>query len=127
MQHRSAPDPRADAEPADERPATDNRGRQPPSIDLENRLKPTHADGGDMIPVAIAAYALAIISANLLVLRFGPPIIPLVAFFLIGLDLALRNWLNLRMRPVAMGLLILVTGLLTYLVNPAARSIAIAS
>ena len=80
-----------------------------------------------MIPVAIAAYACAIISANLLVLRFGPPVIPLVAFFLIGLDLALRNWLNLRMRPLAMGILILATGVVTYLVNPAARSIAIAS
>ena len=80
-----------------------------------------------MIPVAIAVYALAIISANLLVLRFGPPITPLLAFFLVGLDLALRNWLNLRMRPLAMGILILATGALTYLVNPAARSIAIAS
>ena len=63
--------------------------------------------GKPMIPVAIAVYALAIISANLLVLRFGPPITPLLAFFLVGLDLALRNWLNLRMRPLAMGLLIL--------------------
>ena len=31
------------------------------------------------------------------------------------------------MRPLAMGILILATGCLTYLVNPAARSIAIAS
>ena len=44
-----------------------------------------------MIPVAIAVYVLAIVSANLLVLWFGPPITPLLAFFLVGLDLALRN------------------------------------
>ena len=80
-----------------------------------------------MVPVAIAVYAFAIVSANLLVLRFGPSIAPWIAFFLIGLDLALRNWLNLRMRPLAMGVLILATGVLTYLVNPGARSIAIAS
>lgn len=76
---------------------------------------------------AIPIYALAIIVANLLVLQFGPAITPLNAFFLIGLDLALRNWLNLRMRPLYMGALILGTGLLTYLVNPAGQHIAIAS
>lgn len=80
-----------------------------------------------MIYLGIVIYALAIIAANLLVLKFGPSVTPINAFFLIGLDLALRNWLNLRMRPPAMGALILSTGALTYAVNPAAQHIAIAS
>ena len=80
-----------------------------------------------MTAIAIIIYAAAIIAANLLVLKFGPSVTPINAFFLIGLDLALRNWLNLRMRPLAMGALILSTGLLTYLVNSAAQNIAIAS
>jgi len=80
-----------------------------------------------VIYIAIPLYALAIIAANLLVLKFGPSITPINAFFLIGLDLALRNWLNLRMRPFAMGGLIFGTGLLTWAVNPAAQNIAIAS
>ena len=80
-----------------------------------------------MTIIAIVIYALAIIAANLLVLQFGPAVTPINAFFLIGLDLTLRNWLNLRMRPFAMGALILSTGLLTFAVNQAAQNIAIAS
>jgi uncharacterized PurR-regulated membrane protein YhhQ (DUF165 family) len=72
-------------------------------------------------------YACAIVAANLFVVAFGPSVTPINAFFLIGMDLALRNWLNLRMRPIAMGALILGTGVLTYLLNPAAQQIAIAS
>jgi len=80
-----------------------------------------------MLAVAVLGYAAAILAANLLAAQFGPAITPINAFFLIGLDLALRNWLNLRMRPLFMGALILSTGLLTYLVNPAAQQIAVAS
>lgn len=80
-----------------------------------------------MTAIAVALYACAIVAANLLVLRFGPSITPILAFFLIGLDLALRNWLNLRMRPFAMGALILGTGAITFALNPAAQNIAIAS
>jgi uncharacterized PurR-regulated membrane protein YhhQ (DUF165 family) len=80
-----------------------------------------------MIYLAAVLYAAILVGANLLVLAFGPVVAPVNAFFLIGLDLALRNWLNLRMRPVAMAALILGTGLLTYFLNPAARSIAVAS
>lgn len=80
-----------------------------------------------MIYLGIVIYTVAIVAANLLVLQFGPVVAPINAFFLIGLDLALRNWLNLRMRPVYMGALILGTGLVTYLLNAAAQHIAIAS
>lgn len=80
-----------------------------------------------MLTFAIAAYAASLVAANLLVAKFGPAIMPVLAFFLIGLDLALRDWLHVRLRPLHMGALIAATGLLTYLLNPAAQQIAIAS
>lgn len=75
----------------------------------------------------IALYASAIIAANLLVAQFGPSITPVNAFFLIGLDLALRNYLSFRMNKWQMASMILGTGVLSYLVNPATGQIAIAS
>lgn len=75
----------------------------------------------------VSLYAAAIIAANLLVAQFGPSITPINAFFLIGLDLALRNYLSFKMSKVQMALMIVGTGLLSYLVNPAAGMIAIAS
>jgi uncharacterized PurR-regulated membrane protein YhhQ (DUF165 family) len=65
--------------------------------------------------------------ANLTVAAFGPAVTPLNAFFLIGLDLALRDWLHVRLKVWQMGALIVGTSLLTYLLNPAAQTIAIAS
>jgi uncharacterized PurR-regulated membrane protein YhhQ (DUF165 family) len=52
---------------------------------------------------------------------------PINAFVLIGLDLALRDWLHVRIKPAHMAALIACTGLLTYALNPAAGTIAIAS
>lgn len=80
-----------------------------------------------MLILAVALYAVTIIAANLLVAHFGPSIMPLLAFVLIGLDLALRDWLHVRMRPLRMGALILGASALTYALNPAAQQIAIAS
>lgn len=80
-----------------------------------------------MIYFAIAIYAASMLLANLLVLKFGPAVTPINAFFLIGLDLALRDWLHVRLKPVQMGALILSVSLLTWLVNDAAQNIAIAS
>ena len=77
--------------------------------------------------IAIAAYAAAMIFANLSVAAFGPWVSPINAFVLIGLDLALRDWLHVRLRAWQMGTLIAGTGALTYLLNPAAGMIAIAS
>ena len=76
---------------------------------------------------AIAIYASALILANLLVSWFGPSITPINAFVLIGLDLALRDWLHMRLKTWQMGALILGTGAVTYLLNPDAGQIAIAS
>lgn len=80
-----------------------------------------------MLILAIAIYAAAMIGANLSVATWGPAVSPINAFFLIGLDLALRDWLHVRLRPVQMGALIAATGMITYALNPAAGMIAIAS
>jgi uncharacterized PurR-regulated membrane protein YhhQ (DUF165 family) len=76
---------------------------------------------------AVIVYALAMTIANLSVATFGPAVSPINAFVLIGLDLALRDWLHVRLKVWQMGALIFATGLLTYVLNPAAGMIAIAS
>jgi uncharacterized PurR-regulated membrane protein YhhQ (DUF165 family) len=80
-----------------------------------------------MLILAILTYAVAMIGANLSVAAFGPWVSPINAFFLIGLDLALRDWLHVRLRAWQMATLIACTGLLTYALNPAAGMIAVAS
>jgi uncharacterized PurR-regulated membrane protein YhhQ (DUF165 family) len=72
-------------------------------------------------------YAAAIVTANLLVATFGPSITPINAFFLIGMDLALRNILALRINKTQMICMIIGTGAVSYLLNPASGMIAIAS
>jgi uncharacterized PurR-regulated membrane protein YhhQ (DUF165 family) len=80
-----------------------------------------------MVAVAVLVYAAAMTAANVSVATFGPWISPINSFFLIGLDLALRDWLHVRLRWWQMGALIAGSGLLTYLLAPAASHIAIAS
>lgn len=80
-----------------------------------------------MLTIAIAAYAAAMILANLTVAAFGPWVSPINAFLLIGLDLALRDWLHVRLKVWQMGSLIAFTGGLTFILNPAAGQIAVAS
>jgi uncharacterized PurR-regulated membrane protein YhhQ (DUF165 family) len=77
--------------------------------------------------IAIVVYAVAMTLANLSVAAFGPSVTPINAFVLIGLDLALRDWLHVRLKPWQMGGLIIATGLITYGLNPSAGQIAIAS
>jgi uncharacterized PurR-regulated membrane protein YhhQ (DUF165 family) len=76
---------------------------------------------------ALIAYSVAMILANLLVAEFGPSVSPIIAFVFIGFDLALRDWLHVRLKFWQMGGLIAGTGLLTYALNPSAGMIAIAS
>lgn len=76
---------------------------------------------------ALIAYAVAMTAANLLVATFGPSISPINAFLFIGFDLALRDWLHVRLKFWQMGGLIAGTGFLTYALNPTAGVIAIAS
>ena len=80
-----------------------------------------------MFVLEIIIYALAVITANLLVAKFGPQVTPINAFFLIGLDLALRNYLSFKIKRYQMMLMIVGTGILSYLINPASGMIAIAS
>lgn len=77
--------------------------------------------------LAVAVYCVAMTLANLSVATFGPVVTPINAFVLIGLDLALRDWLHVRLKVWQMGALIGFTGLLTYAMNPAAGKIAVAS
>lgn len=80
-----------------------------------------------MLYLAIGIYAIAMTLANLSIATFGPWISPINAFVLIGFDLALRDWLHMRLKLWQMGSLIAATGLLTWALNPAAGQIAIAS
>jgi len=80
-----------------------------------------------MLYLAIAIYAAAMTLANLSIATWGPWVSPINAFVLIGLDLALRDWLHMRLKLWQMGALIGVSGLLTYALNPAAGQIAVAS
>lgn len=80
-----------------------------------------------MLYFAIAIYAIAMTAANLIISAFGPWVSPINAFFLIGLDLALRDWLHVRLKVWQMGALIASTGVMTFVLNPAAGHIAVAS
>lgn len=83
--------------------------------------------GNTNMKIAIAIYALAMTAANLSISHFGPWVSPINSFLFIGLDLALRDLLHQRLKAWQMGCLIVGTGLLTYILNPAAGMIAIAS
>lgn len=80
-----------------------------------------------MLILAIVIYAGAMLAANWSISTFGPQAAPVNAFLLIGLDLALRDWLHLRLSSRSMLLLILATGALTYALNLAPWRIAAAS
>ena len=51
---------------------------------------------------AIISYAIAMTLANLSVAAFGPAVSPINAFFLIGFDLAMRDWLHVRLKQTHM-------------------------
>lgn len=80
-----------------------------------------------MLIIAVVTYAAAIVAANLSVAAFGPVISPLNAFLFIGFDLALRDWLHIRLKAWQMLALIAAAGGLSYGLNPAAGIIAVAS
>lgn len=79
------------------------------------------------LPIAILIYAAAMTLANLSIAYWGPWVSPINAFLLIGLDLALRDWLHVRLRPWQMLALICCAGAITYALNPDAGKIAVAS
>lgn len=80
-----------------------------------------------MLLIAIGVYTIAMTLANLSIAVFGPWVSPINSFVLIGLDLALRDWLHVRLKVWQMGALITFAGFLTFALNPAAGQIAVAS
>jgi uncharacterized PurR-regulated membrane protein YhhQ (DUF165 family) len=80
-----------------------------------------------MLTLAILIYAAAMTVANLSIAHFGPWVSPINAFVLIGLDLALRDWLHMRLTTRQMLALIGASGVLTYALNPSAQHIVVAS
>lgn len=80
-----------------------------------------------MLIFASIIYALAMTLANLSIAYFGPASIPVNAFVLIGLDLALRDWIGVRLKPSQMVALITISGCITYGMNADAGKFAVAS
>lgn len=79
----------------------------------------------------VGIYLCALVAANLLVAKLGPWFSPINSFVLIGLDLSLRDklhdaWLGNRL-AWRIGGLIAAAGAISYLLNPAAGMIAVAS
>lgn len=81
--------------------------------------------------IYIAIYIAALVSANLLVAWLGPWFSPFNALVLIGLDLSLRDKLHDAWQGKGLtwriGGLITAAGAISYLLNPSAGMIAIAS
>jgi hypothetical protein len=75
----------------------------------------------------IAVYIAAMVTANMLVWWLGPWFSPINAFLLIGLDLTLRDVMHDRLTKWQMLWVVLTGGALTWLLNPSAAHIAIAS
>lgn len=74
-----------------------------------------------------AVYLSAIVAANLSIAHFGVWISPINSFLLIGLDLALRDYMGTKLKWWQMLLLILITGIVSYALNPTVGQIAVAS
>ncbi|MDU1573244.1 MAG: VUT family protein [Pantoea sp.] len=72
-------------------------------------------------------YVVAICAANLLVARYGPWVTPINAFFLVGLDMVLRDILHERYGIMRSLFLSAIAGIVSYAINPASGLIAIAS
>jgi uncharacterized PurR-regulated membrane protein YhhQ (DUF165 family) len=80
-----------------------------------------------MVPFAILIYIAALCAANLLAHHFGSANTPYIAFTLVGLDLSIRDWLNVVLPRWGMAILIPAAGATAYLIDPGVRFIATAS
>jgi uncharacterized PurR-regulated membrane protein YhhQ (DUF165 family) len=67
------------------------------------------------------------VTANTLVWWLGPWFSPINSFLLIGMDLTLRDVMHERLSRLQLAGVIIAGGAITWLVNPAAKHIAIAS
>jgi uncharacterized PurR-regulated membrane protein YhhQ (DUF165 family) len=75
----------------------------------------------------ILVYVVAMVATNLAVWWFGPWSSPIIAFLLIGLDLMMRDVMHERLDRKRLAIIVIVGGFITWLVNPAAQQIAVAS
>jgi len=80
-----------------------------------------------MTALLITIYIAAMVIANQMVWWLGPWVSPLNAFVLIGLDLTLRDVMHERLARWQLAGVIVVGGVITWLLNPGAARIAIAS
>jgi hypothetical protein len=81
--------------------------------------------------IAVFTYIAALVAANLLVAWLGPWFSIVNSFLLIGLDLSLRDKLHDAWQgkhlALKLGMLIVVAGLISWVLNPASGQIALAS
>jgi len=77
--------------------------------------------------ILVSVYVAAMVAANLLVWWLGPWFSPFNSFVLIGLDLTLRDVMNERLTRWQLAGVIYAGGLITWIANPSASWIAIAS
>lgn len=75
----------------------------------------------------VFVYVASICAANLSVHLFGPAVTPINAFFLIGLDFAIRDKLHEKIGALKMLCVIAVAGVVSVVLNPASGTIALAS
>lgn len=87
----------------------------------------TAGDFCGMNAILIGIYIFAMTVANLVVWWFGPWISPINAFVLIGLDLTLRDVMHERLMRWQLVIVVMAGGVLTWLLNPGASQIALAS
>ena len=83
------------------------------------------------VKIIVIVYIASICAANLLIAQFGVWVSPINAFVLIGLDLSLRDrlhdkWIGSNL-TLKMGAMIFSAGFISWLINPSAGIIAVAS
>lgn len=77
--------------------------------------------------IVVLVYILSVVLANLSASYFGIWVTPINAFFLIGLEITVRDLLHERINHIQLVGIVLVAGILSYLINIGAQNIAIAS
>jgi uncharacterized PurR-regulated membrane protein YhhQ (DUF165 family) len=93
-------------------------------METRDRVKFIH---GLVSWLLILVYVVAMVATNLAVWWFGPWSSPIIAFLLIGLDLMMRDVMHERLDRKRLAIIVIVGGFITWLVNPAAQQIAVAS
>lgn len=77
--------------------------------------------------IVCLVFLLCITTANLLATHYGMWITLLSSFFLIGIEMTCRDFLNTRIKKHQMILVVFVAGLLSYTINMSSINIALAS